>query len=43
MLKYKGYIIVFNLYGQYEYTIQYCGDELFFYTLRAAHEFIDNL
>lgn len=30
--KYKDYDITFNLYGQNEYTVQYCGDDFFFKT-----------
>ena len=43
MINYKGYIIEFNFYGLNEYTIQYCGDDIFFNTLQAAKNFIDNL
>ena len=42
-MEYKGYYIEYNLYGQKEYTVQYCGDDLFFQTLEAAKSFIDNI
>ena len=27
---YKGYDITYNLYGEDEYTVQYCGDDVIF-------------
>ena len=41
--KYKDYDITFNLYGQNEYTVQYCGDDFFFKTEKEAEKFIDSL
>lgn len=40
---YKGYQIDFNIYGQNEYSVQYCGDDLLFNDLAAAKNFIDSL
>ena len=40
---YKNYTIEYNLYGQNEYTVQYCGDDFFFKTERDAVNFIDSL
>ena len=41
--KYKDYDITFNLYGQNEYTVQYCGDDFFFKTEKEAEKFIDSI
>lgn len=43
MIEYKGYYIEFNIYGQEEYTVQYCGDDLFFRTEKEAKDFIDTI
>lgn len=40
---YKGMDIEWNLYGNHEYSVQYCGDDYFFETERDAEEFIDEL
>ncbi len=40
---YKGYGIDFNLYGDNEYSVQYCGDDLIFGTLEEAETFIDEI
>lgn len=40
---YKGYGIDFNIYGSNEYTVQYCGDDLFFTTIEEAEQFIDEI
>ena len=40
---YKGYAIDYNFYGQGEYTVQYCGDDIFFNTKEDAKKFIDGL
>lgn len=40
---YKGYGIDFNIYGQNEYSVQFCGDDYFFSTLDDAKKFIDSL
>jgi hypothetical protein len=40
---YKGYSIDFNIYGDNEYSVQYCGDDLIFGTLEEAETFIDEI
>ena len=40
---YKGYNIVYNLYGINEYTVQYCGNEYCFETEKDAENFIDSI
>lgn len=40
---YRGYDIVFNLYGRGEYTVQYDSDDIWFGTLDDAKQFIDGL
>lgn len=40
---YKGYYIDFNLYDQNEYTVQYCGDDLWFDTEEEARNFINSI
>lgn len=40
---YKGYNIVYNMYGINEYTVQYCGDEYCFETEKDAEMFIDSI
>lgn len=40
---YKGYNIVYNIYGINEYTVQYCGDEYCFETEKDAESFIDTI
>lgn len=42
-MEYKGYFIEFNLYGRDEYTVQYCGDDYYFQTLKDAEAFIDSI
>lgn len=41
--KYRGMEIAYNIYGQNEYTVQYCGDDFFFKTEKEAEKFIDSL
>lgn len=41
--EYKGYGIDFNIYGQNEYSVQYCGDDFMFQTLEEAKRFIDSI
>jgi hypothetical protein len=43
IIKYKGYLIEKDFYGQGEYTVQYMGDDVWFETLDAAKEFIDDI
>lgn len=40
---YKGYQIDFNIYGDNEYSVQYCGDDFIFSDLESAKNFIDSL
>ena len=40
---YKGYGIDYNIYGQGEYTVQYCGDDYWFTSEEKAREFIDDI
>ena len=40
-MEYKGYYIEYNFYGNNEYTVQYCGDDVEFTTLKEAKHFID--
>ena len=40
---YKGMDIEWNLYGNNEYSVQYCGDDYFFETEREAEKFIDTI
>ena len=42
-IEYNGYYIEFNLYGQNEYTVQYCGDDLIFRSIQEAKDFIDGI
>lgn len=39
---YRETPIEYNLYGQNEYSIQYCGDDYFFETEKDARKFIDD-
>ena len=39
--EYKGYYIEYNLYGENEYSVQFCGDEFFFQTMDEAKKFIE--
>lgn len=43
MVIYKGYEISYNFYGTKEYTVHYCGDDVFFYSVEEAMEFIDKI
>lgn len=42
-MNYRGYVIEYNFYGQNEYTVQYCGDDVFFNTEEEAKDFIDKI
>lgn len=42
-MNYKGYYIEFNFYGRNKYTVQYCGDDIFFQTEDEAKAFIDSI
>ena len=41
--EYHGYCIEYNLYGENEFTVQYCGDDIFFKTEADAKAFIDSI
>ena len=43
MIKYNGYYIEYNIYGQNEYSVQYCGDDFMFTTETEAKKFIDDI
>lgn len=43
MEEYKGYVIEYNVYGRGEYSVQYCGDDMVFYTLDDAKAFVDSV
>lgn len=40
---YKNYGIDFNIYGEHEYSVQYCGDDFMFSTIEEARDFIDEI
>lgn len=40
---YKGYEIEYDFYGEDEYSVQYCGDDLMFRTIDEAKAFIDEI
>lgn len=40
---YKGFEIDYNVYGTGEYTVQYCGDDIWFNTEEEAKKFIDEV
>lgn len=42
-ISYKGYEIAYNIYGTGEYTVQYCGDDVWFSSEKEAREFIDDI
>ena len=42
-MEYKGYYIEYNFYGHKEYTVQYCGDDVIFKTIKDAKKFIDSI
>lgn len=41
--EHNGYPIEYNLYGNKEYSVQYCGDDCMFKTLKEAKQFIDEM
>lgn len=43
MTEYKGYYIEYNFYGENEYSVQYCGDDVLFKTEEEAKRFIDEV
>lgn len=43
LIEYKDYDITYNFYGNGEYTVQYCGDDVWFTSEKEAREFIDDI
>lgn len=41
--EYKGYDIAYNFYGDGRYTVQFCGDDVIFFTEDEAKAFIDEM
>lgn len=41
--EYRGYMIEHDLYKNGEYTVQYCGDDVWFATEEEAKLFIDGI
>ena len=41
--EYKGCYIEFDFYGNNEYSVQYCGDDIVFDTEEEAKAFIDEI
>lgn len=41
--EYKHYYIEENFYGHGEFTVQYCGDDVWFKTKKEAMEFIEEI
>ena len=42
-MEYKGYYIEENFYGRNEFTVQYCGDDVWFSSIEEAKAFIDSI
>ena len=42
-IEYKGYYIEHDFYGNDEWSVQYCGDDLIFDTKSEAEAFIDSI
>lgn len=42
-IEYRGYDITFNFYGNNEYTVEFCGDDVVFETEAQAKAFIDEV
>ena len=40
--KYRNVDIMYNFYGEGEYSVQYCGDDYVFKTEKEAEKFIDD-
>ena len=38
--RFRGYDIEYNVYGQHELSVQYCGDDVMFQTMEEAKDFI---
>ena len=42
-MEYKGFYVEYDFYGRDEYTVQYCGDEIWFESKEEAIQFIDEV
>ena len=42
-IEYKYYYIQYNFYGHNEYTVHYCGDDVYFRSEDEAKKFIDEI
>lgn len=42
-MEYKGYYIEVNFYGRNEFTVQYCGDDVWISSIEEAKAFIDSI
>lgn len=42
-MEYRGYYIEENFYGRNEFSVQYCGDDVWFSSIEEAKAFIDNI
>lgn len=43
IFEYKGYYIEYNFYGENEWSVQYCGDDIIFNDFNEAKDFIDSV
>lgn len=43
MTEYKGLWIEYDFYGEGEYSVQYCGDDVMFSSEAEARAFIDEV
>ena len=41
--EYKGLYIEHDFYGRGEWTVQYCGDNVTFFTEQEARDFVDEV
>lgn len=39
----NGFYVEYNFYGRNEYTVQYCGDDIFFDTKEEAIKFCETV
>ena len=43
IIEYKGFYIEHNFYGNDEWSLQFCGDDIIFETKQEAIDFVDSL
>ena len=43
VIEYRDCCYEYNFYGQGEYTVQYCGDDVMFKTEEEVRKFIDEV